>query len=147
MLKYNPQLKTKARTLRITLTDAEQRLWERLRRKQILGVQFYRQKPIGNYIVDFYAPTARLVVEVDGSHHHFDLAQARHDKQRSIFLAQQHLTVLRFDGRRVLLQPEIVAEEIFSSGQEQRFFLIELRIPPFSKGELDIVSVERAREC
>ena len=92
MLKYNPQLKTKARTLRITLTDAEQRLWERLRRKQILGVQFYRQKPIGNYIVDFYAPAARLVVEVDGSHHHFDLAQARHDKQRSIFLAQQHLT-------------------------------------------------------
>ena len=113
MLTYNPQLKTKARTLRITLTDAEQRLWERLRRKQILGVQFYRQKPIGNYIVDFYAPAARLVVDVDGSHHHFDLAQARHDKQRSIFLAQQHLTVLRFDDRQVLLQPEIVAEEIF----------------------------------
>jgi len=112
MLKYNPQLKPKARALRITLTDAEQRLWQRLRRKQILGVQFYRQKPIGNYIVDFYAPAARLVVEVDGSHH-FNLAQAKHDRQRSAFLAQQHLTVLRFDDRQVLLQPELVIEEIF----------------------------------
>ena len=55
--------------LRASLTDAERRLWNRLRRKQILGVQFYRQEPIGNYIVDFYAPATRLVVEVDGAHH------------------------------------------------------------------------------
>src|SRR5580765_7407973 len=48
MLKYNPQLKTKARTLRITLTDAEQRLWERLRRKQILGVQFCACGTVGS---------------------------------------------------------------------------------------------------
>ncbi len=82
MLKYNPRLKTTARSLRAGLTDAEQRLWGRLRRKQISGVQFYRQKPIGNYIVDFYTPAARLVVEVDGSHH-FELAQVRHDRQRS----------------------------------------------------------------
>jgi very-short-patch-repair endonuclease len=82
MLKYNPRLKTIARSLRISLTDAEQRLWNRLPAKQILGVQFYRQKPIGNYIVDFYAPAARLVVEVDGSHH-FDLAHATRDKERA----------------------------------------------------------------
>ena len=112
MLKYDPQLKITARSLRTGLTDAEQRLWKRLRRKQILGVQFYRQKPIGNYIADFYAPAARLVVEVDGSNH-FEPAQARHDAQRSEFLAQQGLTVLRFDDRQVSLQPEIVAEEIF----------------------------------
>lgn len=48
------------------MTDAEQRLWQRLRRKQINGWQFYRQKPIGAYIVDFYCPIAMLVVEVDG---------------------------------------------------------------------------------
>jgi very-short-patch-repair endonuclease len=69
MLRYNPRLKGRARSLRATLTDAEQRLWTRLRRKQIPGVQFYRQKPIGKYIVDFYAPAARLVVEIDGSQH------------------------------------------------------------------------------
>jgi very-short-patch-repair endonuclease len=69
MLPYDPRLKGKARSLRAKLTDAEQRLWARLRRKQILGVQFYRQKPIGNYIADFFAPAVRLVVEVDGSQH------------------------------------------------------------------------------
>ena len=55
MLRYDPRLKGRARSLRANLTDAEQRLWARLRRKQILGIQFYRQKPIGNYIADFYA--------------------------------------------------------------------------------------------
>ena len=85
MLKYNPKLKTKARSLRAGLTDAEQCLWRRLRRKQILDVQFYRQKPIGNYIVDFYAPAARLVVEVDGSQH-VELAQAKYDERRSKYL-------------------------------------------------------------
>jgi very-short-patch-repair endonuclease len=49
------------------MTDSERALWEMLRRKQVQSVQFYRQKPIGNYIVDFYAPKAKIVVEVDGS--------------------------------------------------------------------------------
>jgi very-short-patch-repair endonuclease len=87
MLKYSPQLKARARSLRTNLTDAEHRLWSRLRRKQISGIQFYRQKPIGNYIVDFYAPVVRLVVEVDGSHH-FNVAQAGYDKRRSEYLKQ-----------------------------------------------------------
>jgi very-short-patch-repair endonuclease len=78
MLQYNARLKTIARSLRANPTDAELRLWYRLRRKQILGVQFYRQKTIGNYIVDFYAPAAKLVVEVDGAHH-FALSQAEYD--------------------------------------------------------------------
>jgi len=50
MLKYNAKLKGSARVLRSGMTDCEQRLWSRLRRKQMLGVQFYRQKPIGDYI-------------------------------------------------------------------------------------------------
>ncbi len=62
MLKYNRNNKSKARALRSHLTDAEQRLWSRLRRKQVLGVPFYRQKPIGEYIVDFHAPAAKLVM-------------------------------------------------------------------------------------
>jgi very-short-patch-repair endonuclease len=129
MLKYNPRLKTIARSLRISLTDAEQRLWNRLPAKQILGVQFYRQKPIGNYIVDFYAPAARLVVEVDGSHH-FDLAHATRDKERSEYLEQLGLKVLRFDDRQVLTETESVVEEIFRTMNEKK-------IPPtlpFSKG-------------
>lgn len=117
MLKYNPQLRTRARSLRTNLTDAEQRLWSRLRGKQILGVQFYRQKPIGNYIVDFYAPAVRLVVELDGSQH-FDAAQVRYDRRHSEYLEQHGLRVLRFDDRQVLLELEVVAREIFRAVNE-----------------------------
>lgn len=51
---YNKNLKHPSRDLRNNMTDAEQLLWQRLRRKQILGLQFYRQKPLLNFIVDFY---------------------------------------------------------------------------------------------
>jgi very-short-patch-repair endonuclease len=114
MLQYKPQLKTKARWLRTNLTDAEQRLWSRLRRKQILGIQFYRQKPLGNYIVDFYAPSVQLVVKVDGFHH-FDGIQAKHDKQRNEYLERLRFKVLRFDDRQVLMQTDAGVEEIFQS--------------------------------
>jgi len=52
------------------MTEAEVALWSRLRRKQLYGLQFNRQKPPGNYIVDFYCSPARLVVEIDGGQHY-----------------------------------------------------------------------------
>jgi len=112
MLRYDPRLKGRARALRANLTDAEQRLWARLRRKQILGIQFYRQKPIGNYIADFYAPAVQLIVEIDGSQH-LEPAQVEHDKHRTAYFNQIGVRVLRFDDRQVLLELESVAEEIF----------------------------------
>ena len=118
MLRYNPRLKGRARSLRANLTDAEGRLWVRLRRKQMLGVQFYRQKPIGNYIVDFYAPAARLIVEVDGSQH-AEVAQAEHDKCRTAYFKQVGLRVLRFNDRQVLLGIDSVAEEIFRALEDK----------------------------
>jgi len=54
------------------MTDAEKLLWSRLRNKQTLGLQFYWQNPIFNYIVDFYCPAANLVIECDGSQHYTD---------------------------------------------------------------------------
>lgn len=114
MLPYNRRLKTKARSLRTKPTDAELHLWHRLRRKQILGVQFYRQKPIANYIADFYAPAAKLVVELDGAQH-LEPGQSKYDAQRSRDLEQQGLKVLRFDDRQVLLQTEAVLETIFQA--------------------------------
>ena len=72
MLPYGQNLKSPARELRSGMTDAEQLLWSRVRRKQILGIQFYRQKPIGPFIVDFHAPAAGLVFEVDGGQHFED---------------------------------------------------------------------------
>ena len=82
MLKYSPKLKGNARQLRQNLTDSERALWRRLQGKQLAGVQFYRQKPIGSYIVDFYAPRAKLVIEIDGSQH-FEAPHADKDKERT----------------------------------------------------------------
>ena len=119
MLKYNPRLKGTARTLRANLTDGEQRLWSRLRGKQVKGVQFYRQRPIGNYVVDFYAPAAGLVVEVDGSQH-FEPPQAQRDQQRRAYLEREGLRVVRFTDREVLTQLDSVLEEIFTAVQVER---------------------------
>jgi len=69
MLPYNRKLKQYSRQLRGSMTDAERRLWTKIRMKQLKGYQFYRQKPIGDYIVDFFCPGAKLVIEIDGSHH------------------------------------------------------------------------------
>jgi very-short-patch-repair endonuclease len=102
----------------LKLTDAEQRLWARLRRKQTLGVQFYRQKPIGNYIVDFYAPSARMVVEVDGAQH-FDAQQAEADRRRTAYLNRLGLRVLRYTDRQVLLELDSVMEEIFGGVKQK----------------------------
>ena len=114
MLKYKAHLKEKARQLRSSMTDSEKVLWSRVRRKQILGVQFYRQKPIGTYIVDFYAPQCRLVVEVDGSQH-LDAAHARRDAQRDAHMMGSGLTVLRFSSRDVLRQTDEVVRAIFQA--------------------------------
>ena len=132
MLRYSPILKYTARTLRTNLTDSEQLLWSRLRHKQILGVQFYRQRPLGNYVADFYAPSARLVVEVDGSQH-LEPAQATHDQQRTAYLERQGLRVLRFTNLEVLQALEAVVEEIYRAVQEATN-PPALRATPFLKG-------------
>ena len=75
MLPYRTEHKLLARELRKNMTEAEQVLWKRLRRKQILGIPFYRQKPLAGYIVDFYCAAAMLVIELDGSQHDMPDAQ------------------------------------------------------------------------
>ena len=111
MLPYNRKLKQPARQLRSNMTDAESRLWARLRGKQLLGVQFYRQKPLGNFIVDFYAAKAHLVVEVDGAHH-FESTQRLADAERTRMLSGMGLPVLRFTNAEVLENTDGVVEEI-----------------------------------
>lgn len=126
MLNYDPKLKPKARILRNNMTDAEQRLWARVRRKQILGVQFYRQKPIGRFIVDFYAPSVQMVIELDGGQH-FEPEQQRYDQRRSVFLEQQGLTVLRFTNLEVMKNIEGVMEVLLREVQGR---LVEFENPP-----------------
>ena len=112
MLRYNRDLKHIARRLRTEMTESEQLLWSRLRRKQLTGMQFYRQKPIGSYVVDFYAPKAKLVVEVDGSQH-LDSVHVQNDAYRDACLSSEGLQVLRFSNIRVLQELDAVVDEIF----------------------------------
>ena len=111
MKPYNKNLKQPSRDLRNNMTDAELLLWKRLRRKQILGLQFYRQKPILNYIVDFYCPSANLVLECDGGQHYKkDGLEA--DRVRDEALAELGLMVLRFDNLQILNEIDGVVEVI-----------------------------------
>jgi len=119
MLQYDPRLKGTARSLRSNPTDSEQRLWTRLRRKRILGVQFYRQKPIGRYVVDFYAPAVGVVVEVDGGQH-FEPGHAERDRQRTGYLQTQGLEVLRFSNHEVLAELDAVVQAIFAVVEARR---------------------------
>jgi very-short-patch-repair endonuclease len=111
MLRYKAQLKYKARELRKNMTESERVLWSRVRGKQLLGVQFYRQKPVGDYIVDFLAPKTKLVVEVDGSQHK-ESEHAKKDKDRDEYLAAVGLKVLKFNSREVLEETDGVVEVI-----------------------------------
>ena len=114
MLKYNPNLKANARQLRQNLTDSERVLWQRLRSKQIADVQFYCQKPIGDYIVDFYAPKAKLVIEIDGSQH-LEAPHVEKDRERDEYLGSLGLMVLRFNSRQALKETEAVMEFIYQA--------------------------------
>lgn len=109
---YKPDLKVNSRTLRKNMTDSELKLWSRIRRKQMFGLQFYRQRPIGNYIVDFYCPQAELVLEVDRSQHMNELA-IKKDNHRDGYLKQQGIKVLRFDNLQVLNQLDAVIEKVY----------------------------------
>jgi very-short-patch-repair endonuclease len=101
ILKYNPKLRDRARKLRSQMTDAEVKLWQQLRMRQIGGVKFLRQRPIGNYIVDFYAPEEKLVIEVDGGQH-YEEEGLEYDEQRDVFLEGLGLKVIRFSNLDVL---------------------------------------------
>ena len=83
------------------MTDAEIALWVKLRRKQLHGLQFYRQKPLGNFIVDFYCPTAQLIIEIDGGQHYEEEGRFR-DGLRDGYLESLGLRVLRFSNLDVL---------------------------------------------
>jgi very-short-patch-repair endonuclease len=108
---YNPKLKKRARRLRKNMTEAEIRLWNHLRRKQIKGLQFFRQRPIGNYIVDFYAPEEKLVIEVDGGQY-YEEDGLEYDEARDAFLEGQGLKVIRFSNLNVLKNINGIVEKV-----------------------------------
>jgi len=113
MLNYNKELKLFSQQLRKNMTDAERRLWTRLRGKQLKGLQFYRQKIISDYIVDFYCPGAKLIIELDGGQHYSEEGRKK-DEIRDESLADKGLQVLRFSDRDIFDNIEGVLERIWS---------------------------------
>ena len=83
------------------MTAAERLLWSKVRMKQICGYQFYRQKIIGNYIVDFFCHRASLVIEVDGGQHYFG-PQVELDAKRDEYIRNFGIRILRFNDADVL---------------------------------------------
>ena len=94
------------------MTEAESFLWQRIRREQLKGRQFYRQKNIGNYIVDFYCPSAKVIVELDGGQH-YTQEGIRRDQVRDKSLESLSVIILRFSDSEVFKNIEGVLERIF----------------------------------
>ncbi len=103
------KLKPLARQMRREPTAAENRLWQRLRNKQILGYKFRRQHAIDRFIVDFICNQAQLVIEVDGEIHDYTQEE---DGIRQDFLESQGLRVIRFRNEEVLNNIDGVVKEI-----------------------------------
>jgi very-short-patch-repair endonuclease len=94
------------------MTEAETFLWQIIRKKQLKGRQFYRQKNIGDYIVDFYCPSAKLIVELDGGQHYTEEGKRR-DQVKDKYLESLGIIVVRFSDREVFKNIEGVLERIF----------------------------------
>jgi very-short-patch-repair endonuclease len=98
-----------AKILRKDSTRAEAILWQRLRAKQLAGIKFRRQEPIGHFIVDFVSFEKRVIIELDGGQHSVNTVK---DGERDASLVQSGFTVLRFWNNEVLENPEGVLEAI-----------------------------------
>ena len=106
---YTTQAKERARELRNRMTPQEKKLWYQFLKS--VSPRFLRQKPLGPYIADFYCPTAKLVIELDGSQHYTDEGQER-DAWRSGLLSEMGLRVLRFSNREIDHDFESVCQKI-----------------------------------
>ena len=101
VIPYNPALKQLARNLRNNSTQSEIKLWLSLKGKQMKGYDFHRQKPIGNYILDFFCSELMLGIELDGYTHTFaDVAE--NDNRKEEFMNKLGVSILRFSDREVL---------------------------------------------
>lgn len=105
------RLKQRRKQLRNAATPAEATLWKMVQKSQLMGRKFRRQHSIGPYIVDFYCPSERLIVELDGAVH-ADPARRDYDDERRQFLTEKGLTVLRFNNEDVFDQPDLVCAAI-----------------------------------
>ncbi len=103
LIPYDPKLKELAKELRNNSTLGEVILWKKLRNRQLMGYDFHRQKPLLNYIVDFYSGSLSLVIELDGNSHNRSEVQLK-DAQKEKAIKEYDITVLRFTETQVRFQ-------------------------------------------
>jgi len=109
IIPYNPKLKLLARKLRNNSTKSEIFLWNHLKGKQIKGYDFHRQKPIGNYIVDFYCNELLLAIEIDGESHY---GNEEKDEKRQKEIEKYGVRFLRFDEGEIYYNLDNVVKTI-----------------------------------
>ena len=122
----------RAQSLRAAPTDAERKLWLRLRDRRLGGAKFVRQAPVGPYFADFACREARLIVELDGSQH----ADSAYDKSRDAFLVSQGYSVLRFWNDDALRSIDVVSETILAA--------LEGKLEPFERFKTPMPNVSAA---
>ena len=105
------RLEKRRKELRKVGTAAEAVLWKYLQKRQLLSKKFRRQESIGPYIVDFYCPECRVIVELDGDPHD-EIVVAEYDAERTKFLEQYGMKLIRFENRVLFENPEAVLETI-----------------------------------
>ena len=123
---YNTELLDRAKTLRENPTPTEQRIWDEvLRSKQLLGYKFTRQKPIGNYILDFYCAELLFAIEIDGEIHN---QNKEYDQVRTNYLNGCGIQVIRFNNIEVLDSIEHLKGELIKTIEVQKS---KLQAPPY----------------
>lgn len=93
------------------MTECEKTLWDKISRKQVNGLKFRRQFPIGGYIVDFYNHEKKLIIEIDGSIHN---QQKEYDKNRDTYLEASGFSIIRFTNDEVINNINMVIDKIIN---------------------------------
>ena len=112
--KYTKFAQQKSIELRKNMTDAEQKLWSHIRKKQLNGYKFRRQQPIGPFVVDFVCLPKKLILEIDGGQHNSEEC-IKTDNQRTIYLASKGFTILRFWNNEIFDNIQGVLEQIINT--------------------------------
>jgi len=127
----------RARYLRKNATDCERILWRELRNRTFANYKFRRQRPIDPYILDFYCPALKLVIELDGSGHSYRNREKR-DRVREEFLTKRGIPIVRFWNHQVREELESVVEAIWLALEERNAANPSPSSSPFSKGRGEI---------
>src|SRR3989339_1558485 len=109
VIHYNQNLKKKARELRKNMTKGEILLWQKINNRQLKNYKFIRQKPIANFIVDFFCKELMLIIEIDGISHY---GKEEYDKKRENFLKEKGFFLLRFREREIYTNIDDVVRSI-----------------------------------